>query len=60
MFSNRVERIAGFAGLIRSTQRFAVQHQKEILQQKTAGRKLVYLFIRFNVFIPEAELTLTK
>jgi hypothetical protein len=60
MFRNRVARTAGFAGLIRSTRRFALRHQKEMLQHKTARRKLVYLFISFNVFIPEAELTLTK
>jgi hypothetical protein len=54
LFRNRAARTAGFAGLIRSTRRFALQRQKEILQDKTARRKLVYLFISFNVFILEA------
>ncbi|MFT6200002.1 MAG: hypothetical protein ACJAQ2_001781 [Vicingaceae bacterium] len=54
MFRNRAARTAGFAGLIRSTRRFALQHQKEMLRDKAARRKLVYLFISFNVFILEA------
>ncbi|MFT6948325.1 MAG: hypothetical protein ACJARP_002758 [Vicingaceae bacterium] len=54
MFRNRVARTAGFAGLIRSTRRFALRHQKEMLQHKTARTKLVNLFVRFNVFILEA------